>query len=78
MAVVVLVTLLFFMPLFSYTPDVALAAIIIIAVLGLIDIKAVINLWKLDKLDFFACLCSLFGVLFLSVQIGLAIAVILS
>ncbi|EXB37044.1 putative sulfate transporter 3.4 [Morus notabilis] len=75
MAVVVLVTLLFFMPLFSYTPDVALAAIIIIAVIGLIDIKAVINLWKLDKLDFFACLCSLFGVLFLSVQIGLAIAI---
>ena len=78
MAVVVLVTLLFLMPLFSYTPEVTLSAIIVVAVMGLIDIKGVINLWKLDKLDFFACACSLLGVLFLSVAYWLAIAVMLS
>ena len=77
MGIVVLVTLLFLMPLFMYTPDVTLAAIIIAAVLGLIDVKAMVNLWRLDKLDFLACSCSFFGVLFVSVQTGLLIAVIL-
>ncbi|KAF3441934.1 hypothetical protein FNV43_RR15850 [Rhamnella rubrinervis] len=75
MALAVLVTLLFLMPLFHYTPNVTLAAIIIAAVVGLVDYKTVINLWKLDKLDFLACWCSFLGVLFISVQIGLAIAV---
>lgn len=77
MALAVLVTLLFLMPLFQYTPNVTLAAIIIAAVIGLIDYKTVINLWKIDKLDFLACWCSFLGVLFISVQIGLAIAVII-
>ncbi|XP_062088766.1 probable sulfate transporter 3.4 [Humulus lupulus] len=75
MGIVVLVTLLFLMPLFIYTPDVTLAAIIITAVLGLIDVKAMVNLWRLDKLDFLACSCSFFGVLFVSVQTGLLIAI---
>lgn len=77
MAFAVLVTLLFLMPLFYYTPNVTLAAIIVAAVVGLIDYETVINLWKLDKLDFLACWCSFLGVLFISVHIGLAIAVIL-
>ncbi|KAG9160102.1 hypothetical protein Leryth_015003 [Lithospermum erythrorhizon] len=33
-------------------------AIIITAVVGLIDYQAAIRLWKVDKLDFLACLCS--------------------
>ncbi|XP_057459709.1 probable sulfate transporter 3.4 [Actinidia eriantha] len=75
MAATVLVTLLFLMPLFSYTPSFILAAIIITAVIGLIDYQAAIRLWKVDKLDFVACLCSFLGVLFISVPLGLAIAV---
>jgi sulfate transporter 3 len=75
MASAVLVTLLFLMPLFYYTPNVVLAAIIITAVIGLIDYRAAYKLWKVDKLDFTACLCSFFGVLFISVPLGLAIAV---
>lgn len=75
MATAVLITLLFLMPLFYYTPNVILAAIIITAVIGLIDYKAALQLWKVDKLDFFACMCSFFGVLFISVPIGLGIAV---
>ncbi|KAL7168191.1 hypothetical protein ACSBR2_038599 [Camellia fascicularis] len=78
MAAAVLVTLLFLMPLFYYTPNVILAAIIITSVIGLIDYDAAIRLWKIDKLDFFACLCSFVGVLFISVQTGLAIAVLFS
>ncbi|KAA8534998.1 hypothetical protein F0562_030001 [Nyssa sinensis] len=75
LAAAVLVTLLFLMPLFYYTPNVVLAAIIISAVIGLVDYNAAFKLWKIDKLDFLACLCSFFGVLFISVQMGLAIAV---
>lgn len=75
MASAVLVTLLFLMPLFYYTPNVILAAIIITAVIGLIDYQAAFRLWKVDKLDFLACSCSFFGVLFISVPLGLAIAV---
>ncbi|KAL8250161.1 hypothetical protein R6Q59_033854 [Mikania micrantha] len=75
MASTVLVTLLFLMPLFHYTPNLILAAIIITAVIGLIDYQSAIKLWKVDKLDFVACLSSFFGVLIISVPIGLAIAV---
>ncbi|KAK1281883.1 putative sulfate transporter 3.4 [Acorus calamus] len=75
MASTVLVTLLFLMPLFHYTPSVILAAIIITAVFGLIDFGALVRLWRVDKLDFLACLSALVGVLFLSVSTGLSIAV---
>ncbi|KAL5823015.1 hypothetical protein ACOSQ4_020915 [Xanthoceras sorbifolium] len=75
MASAVLVTLLFLMPLFHYTPNFILAAIIITAVIGLIDYQSALQLWKVDKLDFLACMCSFFGVLFISVPLGLAIAV---
>ncbi|XP_041002138.1 probable sulfate transporter 3.4 isoform X1 [Juglans microcarpa x Juglans regia] len=75
MASAVVVTLMFLMPLFYYTPNVILAAIIITAVIGLIDYQAAYKLWKVDKLDFMACLCAFLGVLFVSVPLGLAIAV---
>ncbi|KAI7986132.1 putative sulfate transporter 3.4 [Camellia lanceoleosa] len=75
MASTVLVTLLFLMPLFHYTPNVILGAIIITAVIGLIDYQSAFRLWKVDKLDFLACLSSFLGVLFISVPLGLAIAV---
>ncbi|CAI0543200.1 unnamed protein product [Linum tenue] len=75
MALAILITLLFLMPLFYYTPNAVLAAIITSAVIGFIDVKAAYNLWKLDKLDFLISMCSFFGVLFISVPIGLAIAV---
>ncbi|KAJ7003139.1 hypothetical protein D5086_006365 [Populus alba] len=75
MATAVLVTLLFLMPLFYYTPNVILGAIIVTAVIGLIDYQAAYRLWKVDKLDFLACMCSFFGVLFISVPSGLGIAV---
>lgn len=70
-----MVTLLFLMPLFQYTPNVVLGAIIVTAVIGLIDIPSAYQVWKIDKYDFIVLLCAFFGVLFISVQIGLGIAV---
>ncbi|KAE8690869.1 Sulfate transporter 3.1 [Hibiscus syriacus] len=75
MSVTVMVTLLFLMPLFRYTPNVVLGAIIVSAVVGLIDIPAACQIWKIDKFDFIVMLCAFFGVIFVSVQEGLAIAV---
>lgn len=75
MSVTVMVTLLFLMPLFQYTPNVVLGAIIVTAVVGLIDIPSAYHIWKVDKFDFLVTLCAFFGVIFISVQQGLAIAV---
>jgi len=75
MSIVVLLTLLFITPLFKYTPNAILAAIIINAVISLIDIQAAILIWKIDKFDFVACMGAFFGVIFVSVEIGLLIAV---
>lgn len=75
MASVVLFTMLLLMPLFHYTPNVILSAIIISAVIGLIDVRGAILLWKVDKFDFLACMSAFLGVLLLSVPIGLSISV---
>lgn len=75
MAIAVMMTLLFLTPLFYYTPLVVLAAIIVSAMLGLIDYQAAIHLWKVDKFDFFVCISAYVGVVFGSVEIGLVIAV---
>lgn len=75
MSITVMVTLLFLMPLFQYTPNVVLGAIIVSAVVGLIDIPAACQIWKIDKFDFIVMSCAFFGVIFISVQDGLAMAV---
>ncbi|CAA7401027.1 unnamed protein product [Spirodela intermedia] len=78
MSLVVVLTLEVITPLFKYTPNAVLAAIIINAVLGLIDFEAVVKLWKVDTFDFLACMGAFFGVIFVSVEIGLLIAVAIS
>ncbi|XWS21543.1 hypothetical protein CRYUN_Cryun30bG0063300 [Craigia yunnanensis] len=78
MSCVVFLTLEFITPLFKYTPNAILAAIIISAVVGLIDVPAAILIWKIDKFDFVACLGAFLGVVFASVEKGLLIAVSIS
>ncbi|KAK7355839.1 hypothetical protein VNO80_15101 [Phaseolus coccineus] len=78
MSIAVMLTLLFLTPLFHYTPLVVLSAIIVSAMLGLIDYQAAIHLWKIDKFDFVVCMSAYIGVVFGSVEIGLVIAVAIS
>ncbi|KAI3807626.1 hypothetical protein L1987_23558 [Smallanthus sonchifolius] len=78
MSIVVLLTVKFLTPLFEYTPNAILSSIIISAVIGLIDIDAAISIWKIDKFDFVACLGAFLGVVFISVEKGLLIAVAIS
>ncbi|KHN45351.1 Sulfate transporter 1.3 [Glycine soja] len=78
MSVVVFLTLKFITPLFYYTPNAILSAIIISAVISLVDYEAAILIWKIDKFDFVACMGAFFGVAFVSVEKGLLIAVSIS
>ncbi|WJX80098.1 Sulfate transporter 1.3 [Trifolium repens] len=78
MSFVVFLTLQFFTPLFKYTPNAVLASIILCAVINLVDYKAAILIWKIDKFDFVACMGAFFGVVFASVETGLLIAVSIS
>ncbi|XP_047982640.1 sulfate transporter 1.3-like [Salvia hispanica] len=78
MSIVVLLTLLFLTPLFEYTPNAILSSIIISAVIGLIDYDAAILIWKIDRFDFVACMGAFLGVVFISVELGLLIAVSIS
>jgi sulfate transporter 3 len=75
MAVAVMFTLLFLTPLFHYTPLVVLSAIIMAAMLGLIDYDAAFHLWKVDKFDFIICMSAFIGVVFGTVETGLMMAV---
>ncbi|CAL5371781.1 unnamed protein product [Camellia sinensis] len=74
MAITVLLSLEFFTRLLYYTPIAILASIILSALPGLIDFNQAYNIWKVDKLDFLACIGAFFGVLFASVEIGLLLA----
>lgn len=76
-SVCMLMVLLFLAPLFSYTPHVALSAIIISAMLGLIKYKKAYHLFQTDKFDFVICISAFFGVSFISMDMGLVISVIL-
>ncbi|CAO2819719.1 unnamed protein product [Amaranthus hypochondriacus] len=78
MSMIVFLTLMVITPLFKYIPNAILAAIIISAVVNLVDIEAAILLWKIDKFDFIACMGAFFGVIFISVEIGILIAVCIS
>ncbi|KAK3031477.1 hypothetical protein RJ639_035512, partial [Escallonia herrerae] len=78
MAVTVLVTLELLTKLLYFTPTAILASIILSALPGLVDLTEAYNIWKIDKLDFLACLGAFFGVLFVSIEMGLLIAVAIS
>ncbi|KAK9110635.1 hypothetical protein Sjap_018695 [Stephania japonica] len=78
MAVTVLGSLVLFTKLLYFTPIAILASIILSALPGLIDLNEAYKIWKVDKLDFLACIGAFFGVLFASVEIGLLTAVSIS
>jgi MFS superfamily sulfate permease-like transporter len=48
---VVVATLLFFTPLLYYLPQAVLAAIIMMAVIGLVNVKAFTHAWRVQKYD---------------------------
>lgn len=71
-------TLLFLTPLFFYLPKAVLAAVILVAVVGLIDLRAAIELWKNDRADFWMLLATFLVTLTLGIETGIITGVVLS
>ncbi len=76
--VLVVLTLLYLTPLFYYLPKAILAAIIIVSVLGLVNVKEATRLWKANNLDFWLLIATFLSTLFFGIQEGILIGVGLS
>jgi len=74
----VVVTLLFLTPVFYFLPKAVLAAIIIVAVFGLVNVKEGIRLWKTNNLDFWLLFTTFMATLFLGIEYGIFAGVGLS
>ncbi len=77
-AILIVLTLLFLTPIFYFLPKVILAAIILVAVYGLIDIKAAKKLWSSNRSDFWMLIVTFIATLTLGIQIGIGTGVVLS
>jgi SulP family sulfate permease len=77
-ALLILLTLLFLTPLFYNLPKAILASVIMVAVFGLIDLKEAKYLWKSNRTDFYLLLATFLSTLFLGIEWGIGIGVILS
>jgi SulP family sulfate permease len=75
---VVALTLLFLTPLFYYLPKAVLGGIIIVAVVGLINIKYPLKLWKYKKDDLIMLLGTFAVTLTIGIKEGIIVGVILS
>ncbi|WP_336057411.1 SulP family inorganic anion transporter [Nitratireductor sp. CH_MIT9313-5] len=69
---------MFLTPLLAGLPRATLAATIIVAVLSLVDLGAVMRVWRYSKADFIAMAATILGTLFLGVEIGIMLGVGLS
>ena len=76
--VMVIITLLFFTPLFYYLPKAILAAIIIVAVFALVNIKEAVFLWRANNLDFWLLISTFIATLFFGIEYGITVGVGLS
>lgn len=77
-AVLVLATLFVLAPLFHNLPNAVLAALVIVAAAGLVNIGELRRLYRLDLRDFALALLSLVGVLLLGILPGMMTAVVAS
>ncbi|KAJ7971323.1 Sulfate transporter [Quillaja saponaria] len=73
--IIITCALLFLTPLFEYIPQCALAAIVISAVMGLVDYDEAIFLWNVDKKDFLLWTITSSTTLFLGIEIGVLVGV---
>lgn len=77
-AVGIALATLFLTPLLASLPQATLAATIIVAVLSLVDLKAIRRVWAYSRADFSAMAATILGTLFLGVEAGVVIGVLLS
>lgn len=77
-ALCIALTLLFFTEWFYYLPKAVLAAIILSAVINLVDYAEARHLWAVDRRDFWTMLATFGATLVLGIQNGVLIGVLLS
>jgi high affinity sulfate transporter 1 len=77
-AIFIIFTLLFLMPLFNNLPQAVLGAIVIKAMIHMLDFRYFRNLAGISKLELSFALTAFFGVLVLGVLPGVALGVVLS
>jgi SulP family sulfate permease len=77
-AVLIVMTLLFFTPLFYYLPNAVLAAIVMVAVYGLIDFMEPVKLFKVKKVDGWTLLITFAATLLIGIEQGILVGVAFS
>lgn len=77
-AVLVILTLLFFTPLFYYLPNAVLAAIVMFAVYGLIDFREPVRLLRIKKADGWTLLVTFAATFLIGIEQGILAGVALS
>ncbi|MGP4073090.1 SulP family inorganic anion transporter [Piscibacillus sp. B03] len=77
-AVLIIITLMFFTDWFYYLPQSVLAAIIMVAVYGLIDYKEAKHLFKVKKIDGWTLLVTFIATLSTSIETGIVVGIVFS
>jgi MFS superfamily sulfate permease-like transporter len=77
-SVTLAICLLFFTGLLTNLPKAVLAAIVFAAVYRLVDIPALLRMWKVSRIDFYAAAIALVSVLLLGILQGVLLAAIAS
>jgi sulfate permease, SulP family len=77
-AALTILVALFFTPFFAPLPEAVLGAVVVVAVAGMVKVKKIRRLYRLNRVDFALAIVAMFGVLTFEALEGLLIAVILS
>jgi SulP family sulfate permease len=77
-AAIIALTLLFLTPLFYYMPNAVLAAIVMVAVAGLIDVREIRFLWRVKRPDFAMMAVTFLATLALGIEEGIVVGVVVS
>lgn len=75
---IVIIALQFFTPCFSYIPKACLAAVIITAVIFMVQYKVIKPMWKSKKIDLIPGIATFIACLVLRIQIGILIGIVIN
>lgn len=77
-AALIAITVVLLTPLLYFLPQAVLAAVIVVAVVGLVDLRTVRETWRFNKPDAVSLLATFVTVLAVGVEVGIIVGVILS
>ncbi len=77
-AIFMILTLLLLTSWFYYLPNAILAAVIVVAVAGLVNVSLPMRLWNTDRNDFYMLMATFLATLLIGIEEGILVGVILS